>query len=244
MFQGTYVGVWRGDEVVGAVAHNWNGDLHVECPVDLDEASRFAVATTGRDVRGFLGAWDQCRAARTAVGLDENPPAMISREDLFALDLHGLRIPSALENREVTCRLATMGDVDDLLTVWRLDYQVETLGGTPSEKLRERGREMLQSGVETDSLFVLERDAQIIAMSAFNAALPDCVQIGGVFTPPPLRSRGYGRCVVAGSLLHARANGVTRSILFTEEENAPAQTAYTALGYDRVGEYGLILYDK
>ena len=79
-------------------------------------------------------------------------------------------------------------------------------------------------------------------MSAFNAALPDMVQIGGVYTPPALRGHGYGRAVVAGSLLEARADGVERSILFTAAGNAPAQRAYRALGYRVVGRYGVVVF--
>src|SRR5690606_11892125 len=93
-----------------------------------------------------------------------------------------------------------------------------------------------------ESCFLLERDGDPVAFSAFNARLPDCVQIGGVFTPPALRGRGYARAVVAGSLLHARAAGATRSVLFTGKENAAARRAYHALGYRVVGEYGLVLF--
>jgi ribosomal protein S18 acetylase RimI-like enzyme len=46
--------------------------------------------------------------------------------------------------------------------------------------------------------------------------------------------------VVAGSLLDARAQGVARGVLFTAEENRPAQRAYQALGFRVVGDYGLL----
>ena len=49
---------------------------------------------------------------------------------------------------------------------------------------------------------------------------------------------------MAGSLLDARARGVRRSILFTGEENAPAEACYRALGFLPVGDYGLILFDE
>lgn len=80
-----------------------------------------------------------------------------------------------------------------------------------------------------------------VAYQQFNAALPDVVQVGGVWTPPPWRRRGYARAVVAGSLLAARAEGVPRSVLFTGEENIPAQRAYAAIGYRRVGDWGLLV---
>ena len=63
-----------------------------------------------------------------------------------------------------------------------------------------------------------------------------------MFTPPELRGRGYARAAVAGSLLDARSAGARRSTLFTNLENVAAIRAYEALGYERIGDYGLILF--
>ena len=89
------------------------------------------------------------------------------------------------------------------------------------------------------SHFVLEVQGSDgpVSYSAFNASLPEIVQVGGVWTPPEQRGRGYARAVVAGSLLDARAERVVRAVLFTE--NPAARRAYEALGFQRVGEYGL-----
>jgi predicted GNAT family acetyltransferase len=59
---------------------------------------------------------------------------------------------------------------------------------------------------------------------------------------PARRGRGYGRAVVAGALADARADGVRRSILFTPEDNVAAHKAYLAIGFQIVGDYGLILF--
>jgi len=63
--------------------------------------------------------------------------------------------------------------------------------------------------------------------------------VGGVWTPKALRGRGYARCAVAGSLLLARAEGARRAILFTN--TGQAARAYEALGFTRIGEYGLLV---
>jgi predicted GNAT family acetyltransferase len=39
------------------------------------------------------------------------------------------------------------------------------------------------------------------------------VQIGGVWTPPNLRGKGYAKCVVAGSLISAQSQKVSRAVL-------------------------------
>ena len=88
---------------------------------------------------------------------------------------------------------------------------------------------------------MLEAGGEPVAMSGFNATLPDCVQIGSVWTAPELRRRGYARCAVAGSLLEAREAGVSRSILFAESPHA--KRAYEAIGFRRIGDYGLVLFD-
>jgi predicted GNAT family acetyltransferase len=90
------------------------------------------------------------------------------------------------------------------------------------------------------SLFVLTRDDALVSMAAFNARVAEAAQIGGVYTPPDLRSRGYARSAVAGALLAVRASSVRRGVLFTAESNAPAQRSYQALGFRRIGDYGLL----
>lgn len=93
-----------------------------------------------------------------------------------------------------------------------------------------------------DWQFMLLVGDQIVAYAAYNAALPEIVQIGGVWTPPELRGRGYGRAVVAASLLAARDDGVQRAVLFTGERNVAAQRAYAALGFRRIDDWGIVLF--
>jgi predicted GNAT family acetyltransferase len=45
--------------------------------------------------------------------------------------------------------------------------------------------------------------------------------------------------VVAASLLEARKESAEKAVLFTAESNLPAQKAYAALGFQRVGTYRL-----
>lgn len=95
---------------------------------------------------------------------------------------------------------------------------------------------------EIRSQWILLESGRPVAYSAFNARLPDVVQIGGVWTPPELRGRGYARAVVAGSLLEARREGVYRAVLFTGVENVAARRAYEAIGFRVVGDYGLVIF--
>ena len=81
-----------------------------------------------------------------------------------------------------------------------------------------------------------------MSLTGINARARGIVQVGGVYTPPALRRNGYARAAVAASLLGERERGATRSTLFTGIENAGAIRAYTTLGYEEFGEFGLLLF--
>ncbi|HXJ32854.1 MAG TPA: GNAT family N-acetyltransferase [Candidatus Eisenbacteria bacterium] len=240
-YQGTYAAAFDGDRLVGVAAHCWNDSLVVQAPAAVAIVVREAVRVSGRRIRGIVGPWAQLVAARTALGLDGAATRMCSHDDLFALELAALVVPAPLAEGRVHCR-ATRADDLDLVTRWRVGYRTELMGGVDGPELRRLARDEIELLHRAGSSFLLENGGAPVAFSAFNARLPDVVQIGGVWTPPALRSRGYARAVVAGSLVAARAEGVTRSILFTGEDNPAAQRAYVALGYRRIGDYGLILF--
>lgn len=240
-YSGAYVGVFDADAIVAMAAHYWQGNLVVEAPVHVAEIARCAVEASGRPVSGLIGPWAQVQAMRAALGLEGAATAMDSPDELFALSLHALLVPPLLATSEARVRMPHDHELD-LVIRWREDYAVELLGQTRGEALRERSRGEILRNQEEGRNFVLELAGEVVAYSGYNASTPRCVQIGGVWTPPSLRGRGYARAVVAGSLLAARTRGVERSILFTGVENRSAQAAYRALGYERVGDYGLVLF--
>ena len=239
-FQGTYVGAWRDGEIVGAASHCWNGNLLLEAPAALEEVVRHAVRASRHDLRGLIGPWDQCLTALKALDAEDRPRQTFSREALFALDLSDLRVPRPLHAGEVQVRPATRADVGDFMTDWEVAYEVEALGTEPGDELRAQAQASLEANLGNG--WILEQAGRPVSMSSFNAALPDCVQIGGVFTPPEDRNRGFAACTVAGSLLAAREQGVRRTILFTGDDNPAAQACYRGLGYEQVGDYGIVLF--
>ena len=239
-YQGTYAAAFEDGAICALAGHFWNGNVIVESPARLDEVVAVAVRASGRPVHGFIGQADQAKAARAALGLGDAPAMIDSRETLFALQLDDLRVPALLSEGGVSCR-RRRGEDHALLVAWRVAYNVEAIGEEDGPDLRKRVEGSLSKRSGDDRLWVLKHEGRRVSMTAFNAAVPQAVQVGGVYTPPALRSRGYGAAVVAGSLLDARARGVPRSILFTAPENHAAQACYRGLGYRQIGEYGLIL---
>ena len=237
-FQATYVGAFVADELVGLAAHCWNGMLLVQTPPELAcELATTAVARSGRALAGFSGPADQVAVARTAFELPA--PTVDQVQALYALALADLQIPDVLARGEVTCRRPTATELP-LLVAWRRAYHVESLGASDGDEVASHAAHEIDQLVAVSRLWLLEHAGEIVATTAFNAVIPGIVQVGGVYTPPAWRGRGYARAAVAGSLVDARDRGdADRAILFTW--NPAAARAYEAIGFGRVGDYALVL---
>jgi ribosomal protein S18 acetylase RimI-like enzyme len=241
-YSGTWFGAFDDDVLVGVAAHFWNGILLLQAPVALPELAHAAVAASRRSLAGLSGPRTQVEEARRELGLGDAAATLDHQADLFSLHLDALRVPPALSRGEVTCGPPAPDELA-LLSDWRVAYAVETLGAVPGGGLRATCADEVSRLAAEGNAFVLRERAEPVAFSGFNARLPEVVQVGGVWTPPELRGRGHARCVVAGSLLEARASGVRKAVLFTERENGAAGRAYHALGFRVVGDYGVVLFE-
>lgn len=239
-YQGTYVAAWQGGEIVGVAAHYWNGNLVLQAPAALEPLCRAILEVSGRPLRGLVGPAGQVEVARRFLGLAEAAVQLDEEEHLYSLALEELRVPPPLAAGQLQGRRIELRDVE-LLTAWRVGFSVESLGDEESPRLWASCRATVERGMAEGRIWLLEDEGRPVSTTAFNTAIREAVQVGGVWTPPEQRCRGYGRAAVAASLLAARAEGATRGVLFTGQENVPAQRAYEALGFRRVGDYRLLL---
>ncbi|MGA3038389.1 MAG: GNAT family N-acetyltransferase [Vulcanimicrobiaceae bacterium] len=240
-YQGIYVGAFDGDALAGVAAHYWNDNLIFQAPRYAAELAAGALRASRRPCAGLIGPWAQIEAARDALGLSERPTRYNSKEILYGVELARLRTPDGLVSGSVQCRRARPEDLP-VLTEFAAADMIETFGDTEGPELRTKARDSLERDMGEGILFVLEADGSVVAKSSFHGIANGAVQIGGVYTPPDRRGRGYARSVVAGSLLMARDAGESKAFLFTSEENIAAQHAYIALGFAPIGNYGIILF--
>jgi predicted GNAT family acetyltransferase len=239
-YGGTYAAAFEGGRIVGVVTHYWNGNLIFQAPAHLNSLWRKAVSASRRGIRGLIGPSVQVGPAKAALELTESVVQMDETENLYCLRLDDLQVPEPLRFGKLQGRRAERRDLA-YLTKWRVAFSVEALGEEDTPALAERVRTNTRRAIAERNTWVLEAAGSPVACSSFNTAIREAVQVGGVYTPPELRRRGYGRAVVAASLLDARAEGVGTAILFTGVNNLPARRAYTALGFQHVGDYRLVL---
>ena len=241
-YQGTYAAVVEESGAIrGVAAHYWNGNVVFQAPVMLVPGlMQAALVASPHKLKGLIGPVEQVEAARSSLALGASQIQLDSTEKLYRLSLNQLQVPEALQGGGVRARRMESRDVE-LVTKWRAAFSVETLEEEDNANLRQRSRATVLNALQEGRTWILEDGSdQRVAMTGFNASTVEAVQVGGVWTPPALRSRGYGRAVVAASLLAARREGVEEAILFTDEANVPAQRAYEALGFEEIGGYRLL----
>jgi RimJ/RimL family protein N-acetyltransferase len=243
--QGTYVAAIEPGKWSGVAAHYWNGILVLQAPEarTLEPVARAAILRSGRELRGLVGPREQVFGALRALSLQDRPTTHDSREKLYELSLAELRVPDALASGRIVCRRPRASELD-VLAAWRAEFSIESLGLSDGDDLRAESRADLVRQDANGSVWIALEDGRPVSLSAFNARLPAIVQVGGVYTPPEWRGRGYARCAVAGSLLAMRQAGAERAVLFTEEKNSAARAAYEALGFRVVGDYGLVIFSR
>jgi len=181
-------------------------------------------------VAGMNGRPEIVALVKAALGLENAEFSLDEAEDLYRLDL------SRLTALPAEIRPPTPKDLP-LLCAWVYDYETSIMGALKTAATRTRVAKAARQFLADGRTRLLIEDGKPVAKTAFNAHLPDMVQIGGVYTPPALRNRGYARRVVAAHLAEARAQGVKTAILFTS--GLAAARAYRAIGFERIGLYTL-----
>lgn len=239
-FQGTYAAAFDNDEISGVAALYWNGSLVVQAPVHAAGVARAAFQAASRSLLRFIGPLEQVQAVMDTLGVTSDALQWDDPQGLYSLLLDALAVPDSLTHGRLRGRQIRPRDLD-LLTAWRVASRIEMEGATDTSALQQEARDGLERYLATGRQWVVEVDGAAVSTCTFNAEIAEVVQVGGVYTPPEQRSRGYARAVVAAALLDARAEGVRRAILFTGQENQAAQKAYLNLGFERIGAYRLAM---
>jgi len=239
-YEGTYAAAFEGEKIIGVVAHYWNQNLVFQAPVHLDLLWRAAIEASQRPIGGLIGPNEQVVVVERALEIDDSRVQLDETENLYSLKLNDLIIPDDLSSGKVDGRRVEPRDLE-LITKWRVAYSIEAVGDKDGPELWEKCRASVERYLKEGRTWVLEDHGEPVACSSFNSVIKEAVQVGGVWTPPELRRRGYGRSVLAASLLDARSEGVGKAILFTGESNIASQKAYSALGFQHIGDYRLVL---
>lgn len=242
-YAGTYAALFDGDQITSVAALYWNGSLVLQASTRLDEVWRHAARHTDRPILRVIGPLEQVSAVLKTLNVPPENIQMDEPENLYRLDLVELHVPEILRDGTVSCRLTREADIEIVLA-YRLAYMEEAMNVEVNLQAEVDAEAGIRRGIQEQNQWVLERDGEIVSITAANSWIEEVIQVGGVYTPPELRGMGYGRAVVAGQLLDARDWGTRVGILFTGIDNIAANKAYEAVGFERVGGYRITIFKE
>jgi predicted GNAT family acetyltransferase len=84
-------------------------------------------------------------------------------------------------------------------------------------------------------------NGQLVAIADLNARYCDLGQLGGVYTIPAFRKRGFSTRLICHLIHDVKAlHHLRKLIIFTGEKNLAARKVYESLGITPYGHYALL----
>ncbi|MFA8441039.1 GNAT family N-acetyltransferase [Yoonia sp.] len=225
---------WKAGEISDLLPVSEEGMAFPQCP--SGPWGEVRAVLSGASIKGMLGDAAQIAQLRSVLGLPEKG-GLDSKEPLYDLALRDMVVPDC-----TGLTLRCLADAPQDLTIrWRAAYLKEVLP-MPGEDFKQKAEDDIAGFIAADTHRVLYQGDTPVAMTGFNAVLPEAVQVGAVYTPPAARSQGLARRAVALHLQEARAQGVRQAILFAASPQACR--AYEAIGFVRAGSYTILVYEN
>ena len=138
-------------------------------------------------------------------------------------------------------RDATPGDRPLLLDWWHA-FVLEALHGQEAEEVgiaRAVDHRLSAAGAG----FVLWDHDGPVSFAGFGGQTPNGIRIGPVYTPPPLRQRGYASALVAQLSARLLSSGRRFCFLYTDAANPASNKIYQRIGYEYVCDSAEVVFE-
>jgi uncharacterized protein len=128
-------------------------------------------------------------------------------------------------------RVATMMD-KDLVAKWYHAFRIDT--GQKARKSPETN--YVISIIESEWYYIWELDGQPVSMAMKLRPTDNGMSVGGVYTPPEFRRKGYATSCVAELSHNILQSGKKFCMLYTDLANPVSNSIYMKIGYKAVGD--------
>lgn len=189
----------------------------------------------GIPIVGLLGEWDFCEKFWSVLKEKQwiQKELFSAREVLYVVDVR-----SQLFSGHNNVRCLCAEDYDQ----WeynRLSYLEET--GLPKDLSLEQLRALFLEKVTRKTSWGFFLEGKLVSMVELTAQAQDLAQVGGMYTQPAHRNKGYAKAVMEVLMREAKeVHAIRKLVLFTGEINCSARKLYESLRFYPVGYYALL----
>ncbi|MBA3721424.1 MAG: GNAT family N-acetyltransferase [Parachlamydiaceae bacterium] len=236
-YSGNYKLIRSLDKIEGVFCLTKTGNLLIESATD-DSIFEMVVEACIQEkitLKGLIGNWNYCGPFweyLKSKKIIKNEIAA-SKEILYCIDLSMQDFPA-----QSNVRFLTEADYIQ----WKIliqDYIVEQ--GFPNDLTDHQLLDQFLDKTNKKIIWGLFLKNTLVSIADLNAKALDLGQVGGVYTHPNYRQKGYSRSVMQQLLLDAKkVHKIRKLIIFTGDNNFPAQKLYKSLGVESVGYFALL----
>lgn len=236
-YSGNFKLIRSSGQVTGVFCLTRKGNLLIESTVEepvfdivLEACQQEPVALTGVVGRwGFCGCFWEYLKAKNVIQTE----VFTSKEILYSLDLQKKEFLY-----QPNIRILIESDYDQWKPL-RLDYLIEE--GVPNDLTDKQLLDLFLDKVRKGIIWGYFLENTLVSIADLNAKALDLGQVGGVYTDPKFRQKGYSKAVMTQLLRDAKEiHSIRKLIIFTGENNFPAQKLYKSLGVSQVGYFALL----
>ncbi len=236
-YSGNFKLIRSHDEIVGVFSLTKKGSLLIETTArdSIFEMVLKSCLEESISLTGLVGNWEFCNPFWNFLKNKKVIQTEIfnSKEILYSVDLSNV---SSLPQPNV--RLLTEADYLQWKPL-RLDYLIEE--GVPNDLSDEQLFDIYLDKVSKKIIWGFFLQDKLVSIADLNAKALDLGQVGGVYTTPSFRKKGYSKSVMQQLLLDAKKlHSIRKLIIFTGEKNFAAQKLYNALGVQHIGYFSLL----
>lgn len=237
LYSGNFKILRKAEEILAVFCLTKKGTLLVQS-VSQNDTHYQAIIEACLDekipISGVLGEWN-CAYVLWNLLKHKN----IIQKDLFIEReiLYTLEVASTAYLPDPHARLLQAMDCDLWITL-RENYTKEM--GFPSNTMEEMRAEFVTKVAQKITWgFFLEE--QLVAIADLNACSSDLGQLGGVYTMPEFRKRGFSTRLICHLIQDIKAvHHIRKLIIFTGENNYEARKVYESLNVIPYGYYALL----
>lgn len=187
------------------------------------------------DIQGVLAVWDQAsmfwqRLKDTGIIRIES---YVAKEILYRVELTGRSF--AVDHHT---RLLTRNDFCRWQELRRTYLSEQTI---PNDLSDEEMRIDFARKIKNNIMWGYFAGDELVSIGELNAQTLDLGQVGGVFTLPSYRGRGFAKKLML-RILHdsQQIHHLRKIVIFTDEDNIAARRVYESLEVEVVGSYGML----
>ena len=164
--------------------------------------------------------------------------ARLGRHARLGMSERAFRLRRVIPPRPVHGR-ARLAGMDDrgLVLDWLVAFEAEAIGDSRVNEGPDPGFQVrVDRGLRREGsrrMWLWDDDGPV-SLTGVSGPTPHGIRIGPVYTPPPLRGRGYASACVAAASQAALDGGRSFTFLFTDVANPTSNHIYQALGYEPV----------